>query len=325
MPRLHKENRSVQGQDCRAVARSRAYLPAQHPFGRQRHALRFRCKNSESVRLQPFGHHVQPLYSVPRNAFAAVRAPHSRFRPSLFLFSFFTPSLTRCSYDFQGNREREWILDSVIRYIKVVGGAAGREGLLVGLKDGQILKIFVDNPFPQQLFKHTSCIRCLDLSMSRRSPCKFRMQNRKPLICLHSGNWQLLTTHPPQSCKSRRLVTRNENNLLRRYDIVSGRETFRDSNVSSVAFNSVFAAPSLPRRRNPFLVLNLFSCAVTRTCFATVVRIRCQYVLQTSNRTGAFKFYFKTQNLKYFAAEKNLWALLWASKDLKSSVCKWTA
>jgi intraflagellar transport protein 122 len=71
-------------------------------------------------------------------------------------------------YDFAGNREREWILDSVIRYIKVVGGASGREGLLVGLKDGQILKIFVDNPFPQLLLKHTSCIRCLDLSMSRR-------------------------------------------------------------------------------------------------------------------------------------------------------------
>ena len=93
-------------------------------------------------------------------------------------------------YDFQGNREREWILDSVIRYIKgvcvcvclcvclrvclrvclhpsppkphsssVVGGAAGREGLLVGLKDGQILKIFIDNPFPQLLLKHSSCIR----------------------------------------------------------------------------------------------------------------------------------------------------------------------
>ena len=79
-----------------------------------------------------------------------------------------------CSYDFQGNREREWILDSVIRYIKVVGGAIGREGLLVGLKDGKILKIFVDNPFPQLLLSHTSCIRCLDLSMSRRSPLKLR-------------------------------------------------------------------------------------------------------------------------------------------------------
>jgi intraflagellar transport protein 122 len=41
------------------------------------------------------------------------------------------------------------------------------EGLLVGLKNGMILKIFIDNSFPIQLIKHTSSIRCLDLSYSR--------------------------------------------------------------------------------------------------------------------------------------------------------------
>jgi hypothetical protein len=61
----------------------------------------------------------------------------------------------------------EWVLEAVIRYIKVVGGPPGREGLLVGLKNGTVLKIFVDNPFPITLIKHKSSIRCLDLSMSR--------------------------------------------------------------------------------------------------------------------------------------------------------------
>lgn len=41
------------------------------------------------------------------------------------------------------------------------------QGLLVGLKSGLILKIFVDNPFPIQLVKHSSSVRCLDLSASR--------------------------------------------------------------------------------------------------------------------------------------------------------------
>lgn len=70
-------------------------------------------------------------------------------------------------YAFDGVKEREWVLDAIIRYIKVVGGPEGREGLLVGLKSGQIMKIFVDNPFPISLIKHSASIRCLDLSASR--------------------------------------------------------------------------------------------------------------------------------------------------------------
>jgi|Transcript_6974 intraflagellar transport protein 122 len=70
-------------------------------------------------------------------------------------------------YNFIGLKQREWVLESVIRYIKVVGGPIEREALLVGLKNGTVLKIFIDNPFPIQLIKLNSPVRCLDLSASR--------------------------------------------------------------------------------------------------------------------------------------------------------------
>ena len=70
--------------------------------------------------------------------------------------------------NFRGNKEREWIMESLIRYIKVVGGPPEREGLLIGLKNGQIMKIFIDNPFPVTLLSINSAVRCLDLSAARQ-------------------------------------------------------------------------------------------------------------------------------------------------------------
>jgi len=71
------------------------------------------------------------------------------------------------SYDFTGQKRREWIVDAVIRYIKVVGGLTERESLLIGLKNGAVEKIFIDNAFPTTLVKLNVPIRCLDLSPSR--------------------------------------------------------------------------------------------------------------------------------------------------------------
>jgi len=70
-------------------------------------------------------------------------------------------------YSFRGVKVREWFLEASIRYIKVVGGPSGREGLLIGLKNGQVFKVFLDNQFPILLIKHSQSIRCLDLSRCR--------------------------------------------------------------------------------------------------------------------------------------------------------------
>ena len=56
--------------------------------------------------------------------------------------------------DFDGRLAREWVFDATVRYIKVTGGPAGGEGALIGLKDGTIVKIFVDQPFPVTVVKH---------------------------------------------------------------------------------------------------------------------------------------------------------------------------
>ncbi|RLO00186.1 hypothetical protein DYB28_010198, partial [Aphanomyces astaci] len=75
-------------------------------------------------------------------------------------------------YNFSGKKEREWVrsgpvLESPIRYITVTGGAKGKEGLLVGLKDGSVLQLFIDNPFPIPLIKQSNAIVCLDISLTK--------------------------------------------------------------------------------------------------------------------------------------------------------------
>ncbi|XP_053932858.1 intraflagellar transport protein 122 homolog isoform X1 [Cuculus canorus] len=104
---------------------------------------------------------------------------------------------------FHGVKEREWLMESLIRYIKVIGGPPGREGLLVGLKNGQILKIFVDNAFAIVLLKQSTAVRCLDMSASRN-----------------------------------KLAVVDENDTCLVYDIHTKELLFQEPNANSVAWNT---------------------------------------------------------------------------------------
>ena len=106
-------------------------------------------------------------------------------------------------YNFTGEKEREWSLEALIRYIKVIGGPPGREGLLVGLKNGSILQIFLNNPFPIPLIKQPTSVRCLDLSMSRT-----------------------------------KLAVVDEHNVCLVYDIKTKQLLYQEPNANSVAWNT---------------------------------------------------------------------------------------
>nr|XP_055048368.1 intraflagellar transport protein 122 homolog isoform X1 [Misgurnus anguillicaudatus] len=104
---------------------------------------------------------------------------------------------------FTAVKEKEWLMESLIRYIKVIGGPVGREGLLVGLKNGAILKIFVDNPFAITLLKQNTSVRCLDMSISRS-----------------------------------KLAVVDEHNTCLVYDIHTKELLFQEPNANSVAWNT---------------------------------------------------------------------------------------
>ncbi|XP_041457748.1 intraflagellar transport protein 122 homolog isoform X2 [Lytechinus variegatus] len=109
------------------------------------------------------------------------------------------------SLTFSGVKDREWVMEALIRYIKVIGGAEGREGLLVGLKNGQIFKVFVDNPFPILILKQQTSVRCLDISSSRK-----------------------------------KLAVVDEHNTCMVYDINTKELLFQEPNANSVAWNTQY-------------------------------------------------------------------------------------
>ena len=95
---------------------------------------------------------------------------------------------------FSGEQVRHWQLDAVVRYIKVIGGPPGKEGLLVGLKSGQVLKLFLNSPFPVQLLSHHSPIRCVDLNLDQT---KLAVVDENSTCSIYqTGSGELLSQEP---------------------------------------------------------------------------------------------------------------------------------
>lgn len=104
-----------------------------------------------------------------------------------------------------GEIEREWVVDSQIRYLKVLGGASGNEAMLAGLRNGLILKFFLNNPFPVEVYRIPGVVRCVDINLN------------------HS-----------------KLAVVDENNLLVVYDLMKKVLIYQEPNATSVAWNTSF-------------------------------------------------------------------------------------
>ncbi len=98
---------------------------------------------------------------------------------------------------------KEWVFEGDIKYLRVIGGAIGRECLIAGLKTGEIYIIYADNQFPVLLYQHDIPIRSLDLSASKR-----------------------------------KLAVVDENNDIFVIDLATKNFIWKDQKAKSVAFNS---------------------------------------------------------------------------------------
>lgn len=85
-------------------------------------------------------------------------------------------------------REKEWVLDDDVRYVKCVGGPTGREGILVACRDGQVFKIYVNNTFPCLMWKHRRAIRYADLSVLSSSLALIDDDSCLSVVSLKQGN-----------------------------------------------------------------------------------------------------------------------------------------
>jgi len=68
---------------------------------------------------------------------------------------------------FTGILVREWILEDHIKFVKVISGPPKSESLIVGLSNGVVTRIFIDNAFPVPIVRQTTGIQIVDMSADK--------------------------------------------------------------------------------------------------------------------------------------------------------------
>jgi len=98
---------------------------------------------------------------------------------------------------------RAWGLDAPVRYVRCVGGPAGREGLLTGLRSGAVLMLFIDRDAPVPLFSHDAPVRC-----ARSAPWPARTKAQSASEALSSQELHLFMSWSQQGAQCRQLPER---------------------------------------------------------------------------------------------------------------------
>ena len=119
-------------------------------------------------------------------------------------------------YGLDGVRVRVWRLDAPVTFMKVDGGPEGREALLLGLQTGIVVKIFVDNPFPVDLYKPAAS----DSSAAAASAAS------SPVIGIDVSLYRTL------------VAVVNAQHVLSVVDLRSQEVLFSKAGVASACFNS---------------------------------------------------------------------------------------
>lgn len=96
------------------------------------------------------------------------------------------------SYTFSGKRQRVWTMDANITFMKVDGGPMGKESILIGLESGNLLKLFIDNPFPIELSKFSHPVIACDLNFDRSLVAC--IDSSKTLFVLNTKSQDILFT-----------------------------------------------------------------------------------------------------------------------------------
>ena len=98
------------------------------------------------------------------------------------------------------HREMEWVLEANVRYVKCLGGPRGCEGIMVACRDGQVLKVYVNNAFPCHVWQHPRPIRYADISVGSSGLAVIDDDAKLTVINLLSGMVRTFTLHALQLC-----------------------------------------------------------------------------------------------------------------------------